>query len=511
MSRPKPVLLLILDGWGHREEAAADNALAQAELPNWRRLLAECPHTLVHTEGRHVGLPEGQMGNSEVGHMNIGAGRIVYQDLTRIDAAIEDGSFQHNPELLAACAAAREAGGTLHVLGLLSPGGVHSHEAHLFAMVRLAAAQGVQDVAVHAFLDGRDTPPRSAAASLRALQALCDELRVARIATVGGRYYAMDRDKRWDRVERAYLAITEAMAQYRSADAQGALAAAYARGEGDEFVMPTVVGAGARFRDGDAVVFMNFRADRARELTAAFVLPGLVGFARPRPLALSRFVCLSEYDATLPAPVAFGSEDLRNTLTQVLAANGLTQLRIAETEKYAHVTFFLSGGVETPVAGEDRVLVPSPKVATYDLQPEMSCPEVTARLVEDVRARRHDVIICNLANPDMVGHTGSLPAAILAAQAVDVAVGAVREALSAVGGALIVTADHGNLEQMRDPDTGEPHTAHTVGPVPLVYCGDRAARLRAGGALRDIAPTLLDLLGVPAPPEMTGRSLLEPV
>ena len=245
MSRPKPVLLLILDGWGHREEAAADNALAQAELPNWRRLLAECPHTLVHTEGRHVGLPEGQMGNSEVGHMNIGAGRIVYQDLTRIDAAIEDGSFQHNPELLAACAAAREAGGTLHVLGLLSPGGVHSHEAHLFAMVRLAAAQGVQDVAVHAFLDGRDTPPRSAAASLRALQALCDELRVARIATVGGRYYAMDRDKRWDRVERAYLAITEAMAQYRSADAQGALAAAYARGEGDEFVMPTVVGAGA--------------------------------------------------------------------------------------------------------------------------------------------------------------------------------------------------------------------------------------------------------------------------
>ena len=505
MSRPKPVLLLILDGWGHREEAAADNALAQAELPNWRRLLAECPHTLVHTEGRHVGLPEGQMGNSEVGHMNIGAGRIVYQDLTRIDAAIEDGSFQHNPELLAACAAAREAGGTLHVLGLLSPGGVHSHEAHLFAMVRLAAAQGVQDVAVHAFLDGRDTPPRSAAASLRALQALCDELRVARIATVGGRYYAMDRDKRWDRVERAYLAITEAMAQYRSADAQGALAAAYARGEGDEFVMPTVVGAGARFRDGDAVVFMNFRADRARELTAAFVLPGFDGFARPRPLALSRFVCLSEYDATLPAPVAFGSEDLRNTLTQVLAANGLTQLRIAETEKYAHVTFFLSGGVETPVAGEDRVLVPSPKVATYDLQPEMSCPEVTARLVEDVRARRHDVIICNLANPDMVGHTGSLPAAILAAQAVDVAVGAVREALSAVGGALIVTADHGNLEQMRDPDTGEPHTAHTVGPVPLVYCGDRA------GALRDIAPTLLDLLGVPAPPEMTGRSLLEPV
>ena len=508
-SRPKPVLLLILDGWGHREEAAADNALAQADLPNWRRLLADCPHTLVHTEGRHVGLPEGQMGNSEVGHMNIGAGRIVYQDLTRVDAAIEDGSFNTNPELLAACAAAVEAGGTLHLFGLLSPGGVHSHQAHLFAMLELAAARGVQDVAVHAFLDGRDTPPRSAEASLRRLQALCEKVKVGRIATVSGRYYAMDRDKRWDRVERAYLAITEAMAQYRCDDALAALHAAYARGEGDEFVMPTVVGAGARFRDGDAVVFMNFRADRARELTSAFVQPGFDGFARPRPIALSRFTCLSEYDATLPAPVAFGSEDLRNTLSQVLAAHGLTQLRIAETEKYAHVTFFLSGGVETPVAGEDRVLVPSPQVATYDLQPEMSCPEVTAKLVEDIRAQRHDVIICHLANPDMVGHTGSLPAAVLAAQAVDTALGAVRAALAEVGGEMIVTADHGNLEQMRDPVTGEPHTAHTVSPVPLVYFGQRKATLRDGGALRDIAPTVLDLLGVAAPAEMTGRSLLD--
>ena len=509
MSRPKPVLLLILDGWGHRDDPA-DNALAQARLPHWDALWRDCPHTLVHTEGRHVGLPDGQMGNSEVGHMNIGAGRIVYQDLTRIDAAIEDGSFQANPELLAACAGARAAGGTLHLMGLLSPGGVHSHEAHILAMLALARAQDVPRIAVHAFLDGRDTPPRSAEASLRALQAACDAAGNARIASVCGRYYAMDRDKRWERVEPAYLAITEAEAAFHAPDALAALAQAYARGENDEFVKPTVIGDGARIAAGDAVVFMNFRADRARELTAAFVLPAFDGFARRRDLGLSRFVCLSEYDATLPAPVAFGSDELHDTLTQVLAAHGLTQLRIAETEKYAHVTFFFSGGVEAPVAGEDRVLVPSPKVATYDLQPEMSCPEVTARLVEDIRAQRHDVVVCNIANPDMVGHTGVLSAAIAAAEAVDVALGALRAALAEVGGEMIVTADHGNLEQMRDPTTGEPHTAHTVGPVPLVYVGARRATLREGGALRDIAPTLLDLLGVPVPAAMTGRSLLVP-
>jgi 2,3-bisphosphoglycerate-independent phosphoglycerate mutase len=509
MSRPKPVLLLILDGWGHRDDPA-DNALAQARLPHWDALWRDCPHTLVHTEGRHVGLPDGQMGNSEVGHMNIGAGRIVYQDLTRIDAAIEDGSFQANPELLAACAGARAAGGTLHLMGLLSPGGVHSHEAHLLAMLALARAQGVPRIAVHAFLDGRDTPPRSAGASLRAMQAACAAAGNARIASVCGRYYAMDRDNRWERVEPAYLAITEAEAAFHAPDALAALAQAYARGENDEFVKPTVVGDGARIAAGDAVVFMNFRADRARELTAAFVLPAFDGFARRRALGLSRFVCLSQYDATLPAPVAFGSDELHDTLTQVLAAHGLTQLRIAETEKYAHVTFFFSGGVETPVAGEDRVLVPSPKVATYDLQPEMSCPEVTAKLVEDIRAQRHDVVICNIANPDMVGHTGVLSAAIAAAEAVDVALGALRAALAEVGGEMIVTADHGNLEQMRDPTTGEPHTAHTVGPVPLVYLGARRVSLRAGGALRDIAPTLLDLLEVPVPAAMTGRSLLVP-
>jgi 2,3-bisphosphoglycerate-independent phosphoglycerate mutase len=506
-NRPKPLLLLILDGWGHRDDPA-DNALAQARLPNWRRLLAECPHTLVHTEGKHVGLPDGQMGNSEVGHMNIGAGRVVYQDLTRVDAAIEDGSFFANAELVAACRAAKAAGGALHVMGLLSPGGVHSHEEHLFAMIELARREGVGDIAVHAFLDGRDTPPRSAEPSLERLLAVCaagggD----AHVATIGGRYYAMDRDQRWDRVERAYRAIAEADADDTASDALTALHAAYGRGENDEFVLPTVISGGRAMRDGDAVVFMNFRADRARQLTGVFVSPEFDGFARPRPIALSRFVCLTEYDAKLPAPVAFGPEDLRNTLGEVLAANGLTQLRIAETEKYAHVTFFMSGGREAQVEGEDRVLIPSPKVATYDLQPEMNLPQLTARLTEDIRARRHDVIICNIANPDMVGHSGILAAAIKAAEAVDDALGAIRAALREVGGEMIVTADHGNVEMMRDPETGEPHTSHTVGPVPLVYVG-RAATLRAGGALRDLAPTVLHLLGLAPPPEMTGRSLV---
>ena len=506
--RPKPVVLLILDGWGHREEVE-DNALALAELPNWRTLLATRPHTLVHTEGRHVGLPGGQMGNSEVGHMNLGAGRIVYQDLTRVDAAIEDGSFFANPELLAACEASKPSGGTLHVMGLLSPGGVHSHENHVFAMLELAHRAGVPQVAVHAFLDGRDTPPQSAEPSLRALQALCDTLGNARIASVGGRYYAMDRDKRWDRVRRGWDAIVEAQAEHRAVDASSALQQAYARGENDEFVAPTVLDGAQPMRDGDAVVFMNFRADRARQLAAAFVDPAFDGFAARRP-ALSRFVCLSEYDAKLPARLAFAPDDLRHTFGEVLADAGMTQLRIAETEKYAHVTFFFSGGREAPFAGESRTLIPSPQVATYDLQPEMSCPELTEKLVAAIESQAFDAIVCNIANPDMVGHSGILEAAILAAQAVDVAIGKICAAVQRVGGALLLTADHGNLEMMRDPHTGQPHTAHTVGPVPLVYVGERKAVLRGGGALRDIAPTLLDLLGLPQPAEMSGRSLLSP-
>ncbi len=502
----KPVVLLILDGWGHREDPT-DNALAQASLPNWDALVRDCPSTLIHTEGRHVGLPEGQMGNSEVGHMNLGAGRIVYQDLTRVDAAIEDGTFFDNAELRAACEAAIAADGTLHVMGLLSPGGVHSHEAHVFAMLAMAQRLGVPRVAVHAFLDGRDTPPRSAEPSLRALQAVCDRLGNARIATVGGRYFAMDRDRRWDRVQRAWDAVVDARAEHVATDAIAALEAAYARGENDEFVAPTVLDGYAGMRDGDAVVFMNFRADRARQLTGAFVLPTFEGFAARRP-ALSRFVCLTEYDAKLPAPVAFGPDDLRNTLGEVLALNGLRQLRIAETEKYAHVTFFFSGGREDEYPGETRILVPSPQVATYDLQPEMSCPEVTANLCAAIRSGAVDVAICNIANPDMVGHTGIISAAIQAAEAVDVALGAIRAAVAEMHGALLVTADHGNLEMMRDASTGQPHTAHTVGPVPFVYCGPRVATLRTGGALRDVAPTILDLLGVAQPVEMTGTSLL---
>ena len=504
-ARPKPVVLMILDGWGYREDPA-DNALALADLPHWRRLWAGQPHTLVHTEGRHVGLPDGQMGNSEVGHMNLGAGRIVYQDLTRVDAAIEDGSFFANEELRGACAAARASGGTLHVMGLMSPGGVHSHEAHVFAMLQLAAREGVP-VQVHAFLDGRDMPPRSAEPSLRALQAACDAHGSARTATVGGRYFAMDRDKRWDRLRKAWDAMVEAQAAHTAPDAMAALADGYARGENDEFVAPTVLDGAQPMRDGDAVVFMNFRADRARQLTAAFVDPAFDGFEARRP-ALARFTCLTEYDARLPAPVAFAPDDLRNTLGEVLAAHGMTQLRIAETEKYAHVTFFFSGGREALYAGEERILVPSPQVATYDLQPEMSCPEVTAKLVDAIDSGRFDVLVCNIANPDMVGHTGDLQAAIKAAEAVDVAIGAVEAAVRRTGGALLVTADHGNLEMMRDPETGQPHTAHTVGPVPLVYVGERAgATLRTGGALRDIAPTILDLLGLPQPAEMTGHSL----
>lgn len=514
--RPRPVVLLILDGWGHRDDPA-DNALAQAALPHWRHLLATCPHTLIHTEGRHVGLPDGQMGNSEVGHMNLGAGRIVYQDLTRVDAAIEDGSFFDNAGLRAACQVAIASGGTLHVMGLLSPGGVHSHESHIFAMLALAVRTGVPRVAVHAFLDGRDMPPRSAQPSLAALQAQCERLGQAhatdlQVASVGGRYFAMDRDQRWDRVHRAWDAMVEARAAFHAPDAQAALAQAYARGENDEFVQPTVIGDGAPVRDGDAVVFMNFRADRARQLASAFVSPDFTGFDAidndARRPALARFVCLTEYDATLPAPVAFAPDDLVQTLPEIVAGAGLSQLRIAETEKYAHVTFFFSGGREAPYAGEERILVPSPKVATYDLQPEMSCPELTAKLVDAIAAGRFDLVVCNIANPDMVGHTGDLAAAVKAAEAVDAAIGAVDAAVRAAGGALVVTADHGNLEMMRDPATGQAHTAHTVGPVPLVYVGARhGVHLRAGGALRDVAPTLLDLLQLPQPAAMTGRSL----
>ncbi len=503
----KPVLLLILDGWGARAETEF-NAIAAADCPNWRRMLAECPHTTVHTHGRFVGLPDGQMGNSEVGHMNIGAGRVVYQDLTRIEADVAAGGLARNPALALAFARA-SAGHTLHMLGLLSPGGVHSHEDQILALLQAAVAAGVERIAVHAFLDGRDTPPQSARASLERLQSVCDQHAQVRIATVSGRYYAMDRDQRWPRVEPAYLAITEAVAGFQAGTALDALDTAYARGENDEFVAPTVIGPGCRVEDGDSVLFMNFRADRARELSQALVLPDFDGFTRPRAITLGAFVTLTEYAADLPvSAVAYAPQSLRNTLPEVLAAAGKRQLRIAETEKYAHVTFFLNGGREQPFPGEDRILVPSPQVATYDLQPEMSLPELSEKLCTAIRSRHYDLIVCNIANPDMVGHTGIFAAAVQAVEAVDRALGDIRAAIAASGGAMLVTADHGNLELMRDPLTGAPHTQHTTGPVPLVYCG-RPAKLAAGGALQDLAPTVLALLGIAKPAEMTGRNLIE--
>ena len=503
---PKPLVLMILDGFGH-SESQESNAVFAANKPVLDRLCATVPNGLISGSGMDVGLPDGQMGNSEVGHMNLGAGRVVYQDFTRVTKAIRDGEFFENPTICAAVDKAVAAGKAVHFMGLLSDGGVHSHQDHLVAMAELAFKRGAEKIYLHAFLDGRDTPPKSAEPSLRALQDLCAKLGNAHVASVSGRYYAMDRDKRWDRVRLAWDAMVEASSDHHASSGIAALEAAYARGENDEFVLPTVIDGARPMADGDAVVFMNFRADRARQLSAAFVSPAFDGFEARVP-TLARYVCLTEYDAKLPAPVAFGPDDLRETFGELLAEHGLTQLRIAETEKYAHVTFFMSGGREAQVVGEDRVLIPSPKVATYDLQPEMSLPQLTTRLTDDIRARRHDVILCNIANPDMVGHSGILAAAIQAAEAVDHALGAIRGALAEVGGEMIVTADHGNLEMMRDPDTGQPHTSHTVGPVPFVYCG-RKASLRDGGALRDIAPTMLSLLGLAKPAEMSGRSLVE--
>ncbi|MEE4174582.1 MAG: 2,3-bisphosphoglycerate-independent phosphoglycerate mutase [Xanthomonadales bacterium] len=501
----KPLVLMILDGWGHREPGP-DNAISLGHTPTWDRLWQEEPHSLLETSGAAVGLPDGQMGNSEVGHMNIGAGRIVYQDFTRISRAIEDGSFDDNAVLCEAIDAARDRGGTVHFLGLLSPGGVHSHDEHFHAAVALAAKRGQGPIRVHAFLDGRDTPPRSAGPSIEAMEARLANIDDAAVATVIGRYYAMDRDERWDRVERAWDAIVEGRADHHAATASDALTEAYARDEGDEFVAPTRIGDYAGMKDGDSVIFINFRADRARELTRAFVEPGFDGFERTAP-RLAAFACMTEYLAGLPVSVAFPPETLPDLLGEVLAREGLRQLRIAETEKYAHVTFFMNGGQETPFEGEKRTLVPSPRVATYDLQPEMSAPELAKALDQAIRSGEHDVILCNVANPDMVGHTGSLEAATRAVEAVDRLLAVVCEALDATGGELLITADHGNVEQMTDPASGQVHTAHTTNPVPFVFRG-RAIEGIESGSLRDLAPTVLALLGLPQPTAMTGHSLL---
>jgi 2,3-bisphosphoglycerate-independent phosphoglycerate mutase len=504
MQERRPVMLVVLDGWGWREEAA-DNAIRQARTKSFDRLWATCPHAFLRTSGEDVGLPPGQMGNSEVGHLNIGAGRLVLQDLPRINDAVADGEIARAPALRRLIERMRQSGGTCHLIGLVSPGGVHSHQDHAAALARILAQANVPTL-LHAFTDGRDTPPRSAGEDIvRLLAALPPSVRVA---TVSGRYYAMDRDKRWERVAKAYGAIAQAEGPHFP-DAGAVIADAYAHDVSDEFVVPAVVGDYRGMRDGDGVLCFNFRADRVREILAALLDPTFASFARPRSIRFAAAAGMTQYSEELDAllETIFPPQMLVNVLGQVVADAGRTQLRMAETEKYPHVTYFLNGGEEQRYRGEDRIMVPSPKVATYDLKPEMSAPEVTDEAVEAIESGKYDLIVLNYANPDMVGHTGSLPAAIKAVETVDAGLGRIADAISRAGGALLVTADHGNCELMRDPDTGGPHTAHTTNPVPVVLMGGGEVAL-ADGRLADIAPTLLALMGLPQPKEMTGASLM---
>jgi 2,3-bisphosphoglycerate-independent phosphoglycerate mutase len=506
MQKCRPVMLAILDGWGYREDAA-DNAVLQARTPVFDHLWSTSPHSFLQPSGRDVGLPEGQMGNSEVGHLNIGAGRVVMQDLPRISGAVTSGAIAHASALTDLIWRLRQSRGTCHLMGLTSPGGVHSHQDHAVALARVLDEAGIPTV-VHAFADGRDTPPRMAATYLKDLaDALPSSVRVA---TVCGRYYAMDRDKRWDRVAKAYGAILDAEGAHFP-DAQAAIADAYVHDVTDEFVLPAIIGDYSGMRDGDGVLCFNFRADRVREILGALLDPAFSGFPRRRMVSLSAAVGMMAYSTELDAfmkPV-FPPQDLSHVLGEVVASAGLAQLRMAETEKYPHVTYFLNGGREEPYPLEDRIMVPSPKVATYDLQPEMSAPELTAKAVEAIRSGKYELIVLNYANPDMVGHTGSLPAAIRAVETVDAGVGEITRAIEEVGGALLITADHGNCELMRDPVTGGPHTAHTTNPVPLLLVGAGSVAL-ANGRLADLAPTLLELMNLPKPDEMTGISLIRP-
>jgi 2,3-bisphosphoglycerate-independent phosphoglycerate mutase len=507
-----PLLLMILDGWGINPRRE-NNAIAQARTPNMTGLCAAYPCTDIGTSGMSVGLPPGQMGNSEVGHLNIGAGRTVYQDLTRISKAIVDGDFFTNPVLLDCITKTRAAGGRLHLAGLLSDGGVHSHNTHLYALLELARREGLQEVFVHCLMDGRDTPPKSGADYLAQLEGEISRIGVGRIATVIGRYYAMDRDNRWERVEKAYAAMVYGEGTL-FASAALAIEKNYLDGVTDEFVMPAVMadgsGAVGQVREGDGLIFFNFRSDRAREITRTFTDPDFSGFQRKVWPRLASYVCMTTYDETFHLPVAFGPEVLKNILGELLGRAGLTQLRIAETEKYAHVTFFFNGGSEVPFPNEERLLIPSPKeVATYDLKPEMSAYTVTDELLKRLDEERYDVIVLNLANADMVGHTGILPAAIRAIEAVDDCVGKLVAKVRSKGGRVLITADHGNAETMVD-ENGGPHTAHTTDRVPLILVDDsrKGAKLRPG-ILADIAPTMLEILGLPQPAEMTGKSLLE--
>lgn len=509
---PKPLLLMILDGWGYSPEYKG-NAIAQANLPNFRRLEAEYPRTLLAASGEAVGLPAGQMGNSEVGHLNMGAGRIVYQELTRIFKAIGDGEFARNAILLQAMQKAKVHGKALHLLGLVSNGGVHSHIEHLYALLDMAKATGLEKVYIHAFLDGRDVLPQSAKDYLSELEEKLITLGIGKIASVSGRYYTMDRDKRWERLEKGYSAIVLGEGE-KAAGSLAAVDQSYDLRVTDEFVLPTVIMDSqgqpvGKVENGDSVIFFNFRADRARELTRAFVDEEFQGFERgKRPKV--HFVCLTEYDVTINAPVAFPPQNLEQTLGEVLSAKGLKQLRIAETEKYAHVTFFFNGGVEEAMPGEERCLIPSPKVATYNLKPEMNAPEVSRELLKRLKDNPYDVIILNFANPDMVGHTGVFDATIKALETVDRYMGEIVAEVLRLGGTLLITADHGNAEAKIDLKKGIPLTAHTTNLVPCILVDQRlrGRSLREGGALRDVAPTLLEILQIPQPEEMTGKSLL---
>ena len=502
---------MILDGWGYRPDGKG-NAVLTANTPNLDRLVKEYPSCILEASGEAVGLPQGQMGNSEVGHLNIGAGRVVYQELTLINRSIETGDFYSNPVLLDAIKNAKEHNSALHLMGLLSYGGVHSHMTHLHAIIELAAKEGLERVYIHAFLDGRDVPPKAALEDIREHERFCNEISLGKTATVSGRYYAMDRDKRWERTKRAYDALTLGTGLYAK-DAETAVIESYDRGENDEFVKPTVIldrdgKPVATIKDNDSVIFFNFRPDRARQLTYAVLNDDFDGFERKvRPHVY--YVCMAQYDEKLEVPIAYPPEEIRNTLGEVISKNHLTQLRIAETEKYAHVTFFLNGGAETLYEGEDRSLIPSPKVATYDLKPEMSAYEVTEEVLKRIGSRKYDVIVLNYANMDMVGHTGIFDAAVAAVETVDECVGKVIDAIQHAGGTTIITADHGNAEQMTEEDSNEPHTAHTTNPVRCIYViADKKVTL-CNGKLSDIAPTMLELLGIEKPVEMDGRSMLD--
>ncbi|MDP3706059.1 MAG: 2,3-bisphosphoglycerate-independent phosphoglycerate mutase [Legionellaceae bacterium] len=507
MSKRSPVVLMVLDGWGYRDNIT-HNAIANAHTPQWNTWWQTCPHRLLEASGEAVGLPDGQMGNSEVGHMHIGAGRTVLQDYTFINDTIANGHFATNPVFLKTITDIKQSNHAIHIMGLLSEGGVHSHQNHLFAFLDLCAKHHVPQVYLHLFLDGRDTPPQSAQGNIATLQNHLSQYPGAKISTISGRYYAMDRDQRWPRIEAVYDLLVNGASNHHASTVESAITAFYKQGIFDEFIPPTQIGKSVPIQEGDAVFFFNFRADRARQLTHAFLDVDFKEFNRPTKLNLVHFISMTQYDKRLSTECAFPPRTLHNTLGEIIAEHGLKQLRIAETEKYAHVTFFLNGGSERLFLQEDRVLIPSPKIATYDLQPEMSSIQLTKQLVIAIEQEQYDVIICNYANADMVGHSGDFAATVKAIEALDTALHDVGQAIRKVNGQLLITADHGNAECMFDEDTQQPHTAHTCEPVPLLYIGDPKRQFKLGlASLSDVAPTLLALLDIVPPPDMTGRVL----